>query len=224
MLGLNNQVAGVRQHARKTIQWFNSEERFGLRAQLFHALIASLMIFMLAFGFALDFIPDQFKRTAYILHKATGLWILALSAIWFVHWLRQTTPAPLPTQERPQYRLAKLVHRLLLVLCILMPLSGWIMSSARSGNPVQVLPNFSLPAIAPKNNEFGYAMLGVHVTLAWSIIVLSALHIAGALYHHIIKRDPILTRMIPRFRPPAGYYRYQFDRAVRESRKNRSQK
>jgi cytochrome b561 len=224
MLGLNNQIAGVRQQTRKTIQWLNSEERFGLRAQLFHAVIGFLILFMLAFGFALDIIPDTYKRTAYTFHKGLGLWILGLSILWFVHWLRQTTPAPLPTQDRPQYRLAKLVHRLLLALCIMMPLSGWIMVSARSGNPVMVWPGFSLPAIAPKNQEFGYAMLGVHITLAWSLIIISGLHLAGALYHHIIKRDPILKRMIPRFRPPANYYRYQFDRAVQESRKNKNKR
>jgi cytochrome b561 len=219
MLGFNNKIAGVRSDSPKTIQWFNSEERFGLRAQLFHALIGFLIIFMIAFGFSLDLVPVAYKRAAYTLHKGLGLWILALSVLWFVHWLGQTTPERLPSQSHPQYRLAKLVHRLLFVLCILMPLSGWIMASARSGSPVTVWPGFSLPPIAAKDPQFGYAMLGVHIILAWSIIVIAGLHALAAFYHHIVKRDSILKRMIPRFRPPAGYYRHQFDRARNSSQK-----
>jgi cytochrome b561 len=154
-------------------------------------------------------------------HKALGLWILLAGMAWVFHWLIQPTPAPLSTQAKPLYRLAKLVHKLLLLLCIAMPLSGWVMVSAWSGRSIAILPGLHIPAITHKDEAFAHAMQGMHIVLAWTIIGLLALHVAGAFYHHWIKRDPILKRMIPRLRKPGGDYRFQFAKGVDIARKQR---
>lgn len=221
MLRFNNKIAGIHHTAPTRLQWKNTLDRFGLRAQLLHAVLGSAVVFMLALGLLLDFIPPDYKRPAYLLHKGLGLWIFFLGLVWLLHWWRQATPESLPGQPQPLYRLAKLVHKILLFLCVAMPLSGWVMVSAGTGKPTLILPGFSLPAIASVNPDFAYAMKGVHITCAWLLLGLLALHVAGALYHHFYKRDPLLKRMIPRFSPPGGYYRFNFDSAAARARKQR---
>ncbi|HEY1096052.1 MAG TPA: cytochrome b/b6 domain-containing protein [Alphaproteobacteria bacterium] len=221
MLGLKNRVAGLNYNRPKTIQWLNSLEQYGLRAQLLHAVIGAAVILMLALGLSFSFLPASIKGPAVMLHKGLGIWILFASLLWFLSWLQQPTPAALSTQKRPQYRLAKLVHRIMLGLCILMPLSGWVMVSAFSGNDIAIAPNLAVPALVSKDMAFGQAMLGLHILLAWILLGLLALHVSAALYHHIYRRDPILKRMIPRFRPPEGYYRRNFERGIDIARKQR---
>ncbi len=218
MTTLHNHVAGLSQRPTQRMQWRNTLERFGLRAQLLHALIGFAILVMLPVGFAIDYLPPKawpagWQPVIVTFHKGLGLWILLFALLWFVHWKWQTTPAPMPNQRRPLHRLAKLVHRMLLVLCIAMPLSGWVMVSAWGDNAIALAPYFHLPAIAKTDQAFAKAMLGVHVLFAWIITGLLALHVAGVLYHQFIKRDPTLKRMIPRFKPPAGHHRFQFDRA-----------
>ena len=215
---LNNRIAGVGLSGPRSIQWRNTLERFGLRAQLLHALLALAMIFMLILGLTMEDWPKAWRGFAFMLHKGLGVWILFLSLVWIGHYVWQLTPEALPTQPRPEYRIAKLVHKILLLLCVVMPLSGWVMVSAWGSKPVSIAPGLTIPMIVGKDPAFAHAMQGVHITLAWVLIGVIALHAIGAFFHHLIRRDPILKRMIPRFRPPAGYYRFQFDKAMRESR------
>ena len=222
-MGFQNRIAGVDNRPPRSIQWRNTLERFGLRAQVLHAIIGLAIIFMLPLGVLITYWPHDWAKTihmnAVILHKGLGFWIFVLGVVWVIHYLKQLTPERLPNQTRPAYRLAKLVHKLLLFLCIAMPLSGWIMVSAWGDRPIIIAPYIHIPTIAKSDAAFGAAMFGVHIVLAWMIAGLLALHIGGSIYHHIIKRDPILKRMVPRFRAPAGYYRFQFDRARDEAKK-----
>jgi cytochrome b561 len=219
MTGFQNRIAGVTPRQKRPIQWRNTLESFGLRAQLFHAILGFAVLVMLVVGLTMDYWPKATRNVAYTLHKGLGLWIFVFAIIWFVHWWRQVTPAQLPTQPMPSYKIAKLVHKILLVLCIVMPLSGWIMVSAFGSPFVIMAPYLHMPAIAKTDPDFAKAMQGVHIVLAWSLISLVALHIAGALYHHF-KGDPIVKRIIPRFKAPAGYYRFQFDQTVRAHKKH----
>ena len=45
----------------------------------------------------------------------------------------------------------------------------------------------------------------VHNIAAWSIAGLVALHVAGALKHHVVDRDDVLTRRLPGWRPAAAW-------------------
>lgn len=221
MLGLKNRVAGISDRPDRTIQWGNTPERFGLRAQLYHCVMAIAILVMLVVGMTMEHWPSEWRGLAFVGHKGLGLWILFAGLVWIIHYLFQLTPEQLPTQIRPAYRLAKLVHRVLLLLCVIMPLSGWAMVSAWGGKPVTIAPGIQLPPIAAKDPSFAKAMQGVHIVLAWVLIGLIVLHIAAALYHHFVVRDPILKRMIPRFAAPKDYYRFQFDKGVRRSKKLR---
>ncbi|MEJ2633385.1 MAG: cytochrome b/b6 domain-containing protein [Acidihalobacter sp.] len=84
----------------------------------------------------------------------------------------------------------------LYLLLVVMPLSGWVYNSA-SGFPLPWFGLVQLPAIAPTSKSLAAAALLVHKTAFWSLLVLLALHIGAAFYHHWRVGDDVLRRMLP---------------------------
>jgi cytochrome b561 len=76
------------------------------------------------------------------------------------------------------------------------PLSGWLMSSAKGFQTVYfgVLP---IPDLLEKNKELGALLAEVHEYLNLLLILTVVGHVGAALKHHFIDKDDILTRMLP---------------------------
>jgi cytochrome b561 len=83
------------------------------------------------------------------------------------------------------------------------PLTGWTMSSAR-GFPVSWFGFFTLPDLVPKSKPLYDALVTTHVTLAWTLVAVVALHVGAALKHHFYLKDDVLRRMLPASRPAEG--------------------
>jgi cytochrome b561 len=77
-----------------------------------------------------------------------------------------------------------------------MPLTGWMMSSAR-GFPVSWFGFIQLPDFVPKNKSLYDTMLETHETLSWALYAIVFLHVVAALKHHYILKDNVLKRMLP---------------------------
>ena len=111
--------------------------------------------------------------------------------------------APSRAQRPRKYLVFVLVHVLFYVLIIAMPLTGWIMASASSDAPTRYfgLVDIRLPGIPAldlatrEGLEEGFEQ--VHGNLAWVIIGLLVLHVAGALKHQFVDKDGLLARMAP---------------------------
>jgi cytochrome b561 len=90
-------------------------------------------------------------------------------------------------------------HGLLYLLMIAIPISGWLMSSAKGFQTVYfgVLP---LPDLLDKNKELGDLLAEVHKALNLLLAVVIVGHVGAALKHHLIDKDDVLTRMAPRRR------------------------
>jgi cytochrome b561 len=88
-------------------------------------------------------------------------------------------------------------HLLIYVLMIAIPLSGWLMSSAKGFQTVYfgVLP---IPDLLEKNKELGDLLALVHKSLNLLFVAVLAGHIGAALKHHFIDKDDILNRMLPK--------------------------
>ena len=86
---------------------------------------------------------------------------------------------------------------MLYVLMIAIPLSGWLMSSAKGFQTVYfgILP---IPDLLDKNKELGDLLALVHKSLNLFFVAVLAGHIGAALKHHFIDKDDILIRMAPR--------------------------
>jgi cytochrome b561 len=188
------------------------EARYGNVAITLHWSIALGIIANIALGLTFADMsnsdPDKFFLAQ--IHKSIGLTILVLSLLRIVWRLMHPVP-PLPETMSPAMRVAaRGTHFLLYFLIIAIPLSGWaLVSSSPLGLPTiyfgwfawPQLPYFSeLPRAAKK--IWSHEFTAVHVFFAWSAIVLLTIHFAAALYHHFLRRDVVLARMLPLVRRP----------------------
>jgi cytochrome b561 len=107
-------------------------------------------------------------------------------------------PVPdLTAETKPWERvLARVSHFLLYALIFAMPLTGWMMSSARNF-PVSWFKLFQFPdLVAPSDRTF-QLMNDLHHLLFSVLVTVALLHVAGALKHHFIDRNDVLKRMLP---------------------------
>lgn len=161
-------------------------------ARWLHWAMAVLIIGNLAGGLLHDVAPE----TIMPLHKAMGMTVLALTLLRF-GWRLTHRPPPFPASMANWERWASTIaHNALYALMILVPLTGWLMSS--SGRyPLSWFGLFEIPKLPVEQSEaFGEMMSERHEVLAFAMIGLLVLHIAAALRHHYVKKDGMLARML----------------------------
>lgn len=177
--------------------WRNTVERYGVVAQGFHWIVALCVIGLLGVGLymtSLDPSPSAFKL--YALHKSVGIVVLTLAVLRLLWKLTNPRPRSLPTHKNWERWLAHATHIFLYIAIIGMPLSGWIMSSAKNF-PVSVFNLFTLPNLVGPSEEIARMAVQFHGLTAWALIAAIGLHFAGALKHHVIDKDGTLRRMVP---------------------------
>jgi cytochrome b561 len=172
--------------------------RYTRTAIALHWLMALLIFSAFPLGVYMHDLPlSPTKLQLFSYHKWLGITIL-LAAAARLAW-RVTHPAPaLPDMPRWQRIAAHGIHHLLYVLLFAIPLSGWLMSSAK-GFPTVWFGVLPLPDLVGKNKELGDLLKAVHEALNFGLLLLVGLHIAGALKHHFIERDDTLRRMTFRY-------------------------
>lgn len=173
----------------------NNAENYGLLARLLHWGMAILIIGLLAVGLLMEELSAPLKYQIYGIHKALGIIVLAL-VIGRLAWRFYSPPPALPTTLSSLQRLAShTLHIALYIAMVVMPLSGWAMSSA-GGHPVSLFGLVELPALVEKNKELGHLFNEVHELVAYALIAAIVLHISAALLHHFVFKDNILRRML----------------------------
>lgn len=175
----------------------NTLSRWGHVSQFLHWLIVALIIVQVILANIAEDLPIGVKKIAmYARHKSVGITILSLAVLRLL-W-RWTNPTPaLPTTLKPYERtLAALTHAGLYIILFAMPLTGWMMTSAR-GFPVSWFGFFQLPDFVPKNDSLYNAMKETHDTLALVLYAIVTLHVLAALKHHFLLKDDVLRRMLP---------------------------
>lgn len=171
--------------------------RYTRTAIFLHWLIALGLFGTFALGFYMEGLPlSPAKLKLYAWHKWAGMSLLVFIVVRLA-W-RLSHPAPeLPPTMGPAARLAAQAgHWLLYALMLAIPLSGWLMSSAQ-GFTVVWFGVVSLPDLVAKNAALGEALRDVHVALNYTLLVAVVGHVAAALHHHFIKKDTVMSRMLP---------------------------
>jgi cytochrome b561 len=175
--------------------------RYGGMAIALHWLTALLIVAGFTFGLSMVALPfGRQKLQWYAWHKWIGIsvWLLTCGRL---AW-RWAHPAP-PMEPKPawQERAAAVSHALLYALLMVIPLSGWLYSSA-AGVQVVYLGLIPLPDLVSKDRALADVLRNVHVTLNFTLLGLVCIHVAAALKHHFVDRDAVLARMLPRVRRP----------------------
>lgn len=162
-----------------------------------HWLVALLVFAGWGIGFYAHELPaSPDKARLFSWHKWIGVTVFLL-AVLRAGW-RVTHPAPvLPASvARWQQSGARISHVLLYLLLLVLPLSGWLMSSAK-GFPTVYFGVLPLPDLLAKDEPLGKLLSQVHKILAFALAGLVAVHVAAAIKHHAFDRDDVLRRMLP---------------------------
>ena len=170
--------------------------RYTRTAIALHWVLGFALLGLLAFGVymtSLPFSPARLKLFNW--HKWAGIVVLALSLVRLAWRLTHRPPADLPMPAW-QRRAAHTAHGLLYLLFLAVPLAGWAYSSA-AGFPVVLFGLWPLPDFVPADRALAEAIKPLHAALAWTLLAVIVLHVAGAIKHQVIDRDGLLRRMLP---------------------------
>ena len=166
-------------------------------AKLFHWGMAALIGGLLALGFVMtDMSLSPEKLQYYAWHKWAG--VSAFALVWLrLLWRVLNPPPAYPSSMLPALqRLAHLGHAALYGLMIVIPLSGWLLSSAKGVQTVW-FGAWPLPDLLEKDKELSHLLHEVHEALNFLLLFLLTGHVGAAFKHHWIDKDDILKRMLP---------------------------
>ena len=154
---------------------------------LLHWILAGLLIAALALGaLVMAKIP---KIEALRAHMLGGTLILVLMLARLVVRFRTSHPAAASAGHPLLDGLAWTSHRLLYLVALGMPITGLILA-LQSNLPWIVFGGETMPA-----DFWVFSFRSVHYAFSRMLMVLIALHVAGALYHALLLRDGLLGRM-----------------------------
>lgn len=173
----------------------DNAKTYGPVAKTLHWLTVLLIAAQYAVGSLMPHIGRHTEDAGLVAwHILIGAAIL-LAVFLQLAW-RLTHPVRLPEMPTWQTWLARLTHILLYGLVIAMVVLGWAATNYR-GWTVSLFGIAPLPAIAGKGDAWAHQAGDIHSTLVYVLLGFILLHIAGALYHQLVKHDGVLGRMLP---------------------------
>ncbi|HEX7013494.1 MAG TPA: cytochrome b [Steroidobacteraceae bacterium] len=128
-------------------------------------------------------------------HFTLGLTVFVLVWVRLAAKILGNRPPIEPPAPKWQMLIAQIVELALYGLMIVLPLLGWLTLSAE-GEAISFF-GLHVPPLVSENEELAERIEGVHVVLATSGYFLVGLHTLAALYHHYVRRDNTLKRMLP---------------------------
>jgi cytochrome b561 len=175
----------------------------GLRT--IHWLMAALIFVALLLGVWASLLPSGSGTRIEVLffHKSIGATVLGLIALGIVWSLIVGAPPYAEPLGKGIQVASRAGHLALYALMIAMPVNGYLGSTA-GGRPVSWFGLFELPKLVAKDRSVAGAAGWAHLVFAWMLAFVLAAHISAVVWHAMIKRDFVLTRMWPSFRPASS--------------------
>ena len=172
--------------------------RYSAAAKMMHWAVAGAVLFLLPEGPTMKrLIPEGPTRDRlYDLHEAIGALVLIVMAVRLARRLAFGAPAPEAAMTQADRRASLAAQYALYALLFIVPVLGWAGTNAY-GDPVSVFGLFDFPAILAKDPPLSDRIFVWHLAGGLLIAAILLLHIAGALYHGLVKRDGVLARMLP---------------------------
>lgn len=169
---------------------------YGVVAKILHWLIFGLLGAQYAIGSIMPHIgrntPDEGWVSWHFSVGAAILFFIVIRLIW-----RLFHPVPqLPTLTPFERVASGFTHWALYLLVLAMTILGWAATNAR-GWDVKLFGFVTLPTIAAKGAKWGHECGDIHNVLVYVLLAFIVLHVAAALYHHFVKRDQVVGRMLP---------------------------
>lgn len=174
-----------------------SGESYDTVAKILHWLIAAMVVLQFVLANLAEGAEDagsKFQQLVLLAnHKSVGITILSLALIRLGWRFMHPPPAPLPMPVW-QSRAASISHWSMYALIVLIPLSGWMFSSAAAVS-VSWFNFFQLPDLVTANEGLEGLFKETHEILANLLGVLALIHLGAAMKHTFINRDGAIRRM-----------------------------
>lgn len=162
-----------------------------------HWIMAGLILTTVPIGLTMTRLPaGNLQNRLFDLHESIGSTIFALVCIRLAVRLVRGVPEAHPALPRWQRIAAETTHRALYGLVFLLPILGWLGSSA-FGATVSVYGLFDLPRLIPENKPLSDVLFLLHLSGAYLLTGLVALHIGAAILHAFVAHDGVVRRMLP---------------------------
>lgn len=188
----------------------NTRERWGWLAKVLHWSMAILILALAIIGtYMANFVDDMFRQFELTqTHKSFGFVVFALACLR-VMWriINPVTPALPAHSPGWQNRAVHATHIALYALMFVIPISGWLMSSASPLNnddaypariPNMVFGLFELPdPFSEGTDALTETLHMVHWISVYLLAAILLVHIGAAMKHHFIDKDTVLRRMLP---------------------------
>lgn len=176
----------------------SSNGQYSKVAQFLHWFIAALIIcqYVLAeLAESADHSGRVVQQLALLAnHKSIGMTVLMLALIRLV-WRLFHRPPDLPmAMSKWQQTASHLTHWVIYALIFLLPVSGWLMSSANAYS-VSWFNLFVFPDLVPNEKSLAVFFNNTHELLGDLLLLLVVLHVLAAIKHHFVDKDGVLIRM-----------------------------
>jgi cytochrome b561 len=169
---------------------------YSVTSRTLHWMTAVLVLLILPVGVLMvNVASGPCQDALYNLHRSIGALLIPI-VVGRLGYRIGHPPPPLPGDiPAAQQQAAHATHWALYALLIVQPFVGWIATSAY-GAPITVFGLFELPPIWPQDRALSEQLFLVHQVTGAAIAAFATVHIAAALYHHFVRRDGVLIRMI----------------------------
>lgn len=171
----------------------DNADGYGAVTRWLHWGTAVLIGLMLLLGWGGEAVPEDMEEWLMSVHVSLGIAVLALAGLR-IGW-RLVNPSRPRSGTAMESRVAHWVQWLLLALLLALPVSGWLIVSANGFAP-GFFGLFSLPPLVGQSEWLHEVGEEIHELLPWVLVGVLALHVAGALKHHLIDADGTLKRML----------------------------
>jgi cytochrome b561 len=171
-------------------------EHYGWPLIGLHWLMLLLIIAAYVLGMILEEMAlSPLKLKLYAWHKWVGMLVLFLLPLRIVLRLSDKLDHRLGLTAW-EAKVSAVVHGSIYLLLLLAPLFGWLQSSA-AGFPVVWFGVMPLPDLVDKDKALAEVLKELHEGSVNLLVTLAAMHAVAALYHHHVRRDGVLARMVP---------------------------
>ena len=170
---------------------------YGATARVFHWLTFLVVLGMIPAGVVMvqEGIDRSLQDRLFIFHKNFGVFLLALVLVRLA-WRVMVPPPPLPAAVPEWQRsISAWVHRLLYTMLIFMAVTGYLRVTL-GGFPIETLDAIGMPR-PPRNDAMAALAQRAHFLGKFVLMGLILMHVGASLWHAIVKRDGVFSRMWP---------------------------
>ena len=169
---------------------------YSASAKLMHWFVAAAVIVLLILGPVMKrLVPEgSLRNNLYNFHEALGALVLIVMVARLLRRLAFGVPAPDASMPIVEQQASLWAQYALYALILITTVLGWAGTNAY-GDPVSLFGLFSFPAILGKDQPLSDQIFVWHLICGILIGLIVALHVAGALYHRLVKHDGVFQRM-----------------------------